>query len=177
MAQFVTSHWWALVLFGILVGVFAGLTGTGGGVVLVPIFVLLFHMTQQSAQGTSLAMILSPASIPAILKYHGADAIHWKMVLSVAPGMFVGSYFGGRIAVMLPQQALRLVFAFVLIYIAGYMIFSQLPSLTKALALAAVPAAVAVGLALYAGVFREVAAKVKAPPPTTAPTITTQPSD
>ena len=165
MSQFIVGHWWALVLFGVVVGVFAGLTGTGGGLILVPIFVLLFGFTQKAAQGTSLAMILSPASIPALLNYQGARAIHWYMVWTVAPGMFVGSYFGSKLAVFLPQQALKLTFAFVLIYVAGYMIFSQLPSAGGALLLACVPAAVTVALALYTGVFHEVAAKVKAEPP------------
>ena len=178
MSQFVINNWWALVLFGLFVGVFAGLTGTGGGLVLVPIFVLLFGFAQKESQGTSLAMILSPASIPALLNYHRAGAIHWYMVYTVAPGMFVGSYFGSRLAVFLPQQALKLTFAFVLIYVAGYMIFSQLPSVGGALVLALVPAAVTVALALYTGVFHEVAAKDKTTPPAAevAPA-TTAPSD
>ena len=162
MAQFITTHWWAMILFGVGVGVFAGLTGTGGGIVLVPIFVLLFGLTQQAAQGTSLAMILSPVSIPAILRYHGSGAIRWDFVAFVAPGMFLGSYFGARLATMLPQQVLRMVFAFVLIYVASYMIFSQGPSIGRALVLSLVPLAVGVGLALATGVFAEVAEKEKA---------------
>jgi hypothetical protein len=152
MPQAITENWWALGLFGLFIGVFAGIFGLGGGAVIVPLLVLAFHFDQKTAQGTSLAVILSPAAAPAILKYHQAGAIDWWFVLKVAPFMLVGSYFGAWIAVWLPQLVLRMLFSFVLIYIAGYMVFSGFGPV-KAVIFAAVPAAVTVILAFATGVF------------------------
>jgi hypothetical protein len=153
MPQVITSSWWALGLFGLFVGVFAGIFGLGGGAVIVPLLVLALQFNQKLAQGTSLAVILSPAAAPAIYKYHQEGFVDWWFVLKVAPFMLVGSYFGAAIATWLPQAVLRTVFSFVLIYIAGYMVFSRLDNPVKTVIFAAVPAAVTVVLALATGVF------------------------
>lgn len=155
MPQVITSSWWALGLFGLFVGVFAGLFGLGGGAVIVPLLVLALHFDQKLAQGTSLAVILSPAAAPAIFRYHQAGAVDWWFVLKVAPFMLVGSYFGAAIAIYLPQALLRMLFSFVLIYIAGYMVFSRFDSPVKTVVFAAVPAAVTVLLALLTGIFTQ----------------------
>lgn len=165
MPHLITSNWWALGLFGLFLGVFAGLFGLGGGAVIVPVLVLAFGFTQQAAQGTSLAVILSPAAAPAIYKYHQASHVDWWFVLKVAPFMLVGSYFGAWLAVGINQAFLRMLFAFVLIYVAGYLVFSRLDSPVKAVAYASVPAMVTIVLALLTGVFTQV---VKAQPSTQA---------
>ena len=40
-----------LILFGVLVGVFSGVMGLGGGAIIIPVLVLVFDMTQQAAHG------------------------------------------------------------------------------------------------------------------------------
>ena len=115
-----------LLLFGVLVGVFSGVMGLGGGAVIIPVLVLVFDMSQQAAHGTSLAMILSPTALPAIFRYHGEGYVNWRLVMYVIPGMLLGSYVGARIATSIPQNALKLVFGFTLVYVAAYTIFGVL---------------------------------------------------
>lgn len=145
-----TSHPLFLLPFGIFVGFFSGLMGLGGGAVIIPILVMLFGFEQAKAHGTSLAMILSPTQIPAMITYHSQQFIDWWLVLWVVPGMLAGSWFGAKLATSIPQEALRLVFGFVLIYIASYTVFSTFgrEHLGRTLALSAVMAALAVGLFL-----------------------------
>ena len=140
------NHPLFLVPFGVVVGVFSGLMGLGGGAVIIPILVLLFEFNQQMAHGTSLAMILSPSALPAILKYHGEGAVDWRLVIWVAPGMLLGSYLGAMIATSISPGALKLVFGFVLIYVAGYTVFGSLgrEHLTRTLILSGVLVAIAV---------------------------------
>jgi uncharacterized membrane protein YfcA len=115
-----------LILFGVLVGVFSGVMGLGGGAIIIPVLVLVFDMSQQAAHGTSLAMILSPTALPAIYKYHSKGFVDWRLVAYVIPGMLAGSYVGAAIATSIPQSALKLVFGFTLIYVAGYTVFGVL---------------------------------------------------
>jgi hypothetical protein len=115
-----------LLLFGVLVGIFSGVMGLGGGAVIIPVLVLVFDMSQQAAHGTSLAMILSPTALPAIYKYHGEGYVNWRLVMYVIPGMLLGSYVGARVATSIPQNALKLVFGFTLVYVAAYTIFGVL---------------------------------------------------
>ncbi len=137
-----------LVPFGVLVGVFSGLMGLGGGAVIIPILVLLFGMDQQSAHGTSLAMILSPTALPAIYKYHQGRFIDWRLVMFVVPGMLIGSYLGAKIATSISQEALKLVFGFILIYVAGYTVFGSLGKehLTRTLILSGALVLIGVGM-------------------------------
>lgn len=151
----ITTNWWALGLFGLFLGVFAGLFGLGGGAVIVPVLVLAFKFDQQAAQGTSLAVILSPTAAPAIWRYHQEGAIEWSFVLKVAPFMIAGSYFGAWIANWLSPGVLRMLFAFVLIYVAGYMVFSRLQDPVRTVLFAAIPAVVTVLLAVATGVFQQ----------------------
>jgi uncharacterized membrane protein YfcA len=138
----------ALLVFGLFVGVFSGLMGLGGGAVIIPILVLVFEFTQQKAHGTSLAMILSPTQIPAILNYHRGQFIDWRLVLWVLPGMLAGSYFGSKIATSISQNALKCVFGFILIYVAAYTVFGVFgrQHLPRTLALAGVLVAIAVAM-------------------------------
>lgn len=139
-----------LLPFGIFVGFFSGLMGLGGGAVIIPILVLVFGFEQAKAHGTSLAMILSPTQIPALLQYHSRQLIDWWLVLWVIPGMLGGSWFGAKVATSIPQDVLRLIFGFFLIYIASYTVFSTFgrEHLGRTLAFSAVIALVAVGMFL-----------------------------
>ena len=156
-----------LILFGVFVGVFSGLMGLGGGAVIIPVLVLVFKMSQQAAHGTSLAMILSPTALPAILKYHQEGFVDWRLVMWVIPGMLVGSYFGAKLATSIPQDALKLVFGFILIYVAGYTIFGVLgrEHLGRTLVLSGV--LVLIGLILFAA-FRFRDARGITPAPATS---------
>lgn len=107
-----------LCLTGILAGFIAGGMGVGGGIIIVPAMVFFFGMTQHEAQGTSLAVLLPPISLLAVLKYHREGYINYKFALVLAIAFFLGSYLGGLFAVQLPARTLKKLFG-VLMLIAG----------------------------------------------------------
>ena len=113
------------VLAGIAVGVFSGLVGIAGGVILVPILFYLFKMNQHLAQGTSLAVLLPPTGLLAFLKYYRAGNADLKLGLLIALGMFIGGYFGGTWAQEVPSDTLRKIFAVVLAATAVKMFFQR----------------------------------------------------
>ena len=140
-----------LVLFGIVVGVFSGVMGLGGGAIMIPIMVLALGMTQQQAHGTSLAVMIPPVTLPAVLAYYhardpetGRRNVNLTVALWMAVGVLAVSYFGGRVANYLPKETLKLVFGFVLIYIAGYTVFGK-EHLVRTLALSAALVLLAIG--------------------------------
>lgn len=59
-----------LVALGIFAGVLSSMVGIGGGIVIVPVLVLLFGLNQHTAQGTTLAMLAFPVSLAAAWTYH-----------------------------------------------------------------------------------------------------------
>lgn len=119
------NHPLILIVFGIVVGVFSGVMGLGGGSIMIPIMVLAFHMTQPQAHGTSLAVMIPPVALPAVIEYWRHGNVDIRIAAWVALGVLVGSFFGALVANSLPKETLKLVFGFLLIYVAGYTIFGK----------------------------------------------------
>jgi len=141
-----------LVGFGVVVGVFSGVMGLGGGSVMIPIMVLAFGMTQQMAHGTSLAVMIPPVALPAVIEYWRHGNVDVRVAAWTAVGVLLGSFFGALVANSLPKESLKLVFGFLLIYVAGYTIFGK-EHLGRSVTLAGVlvlVAAVLFGITRYA---------------------------
>ena len=115
----------SLVLIGILAGILSGLVGVGGGVIMVPLLVLLLGFNQHQAQGTSLAVLVVPVTAVAVYTYHKEGFIDWRYVGIIAMFFVIGGYFGSKIAVGLDQKILKKVFGFILLIIAGKMLLGK----------------------------------------------------
>ena len=115
----------SLVLIGILAGILSGLVGVGGGVIMVPLLVLLLGFNQHQAQGTSLAVLVVPVTAVAVYTYHKEGFIDWRYVGIIAMFFVIGGYFGSKIAVGLDQKMLKKVFGFILLIIAGKMLLGK----------------------------------------------------
>jgi hypothetical protein len=102
-------------LLGILAGLAAGFFGVGGGIVFVPIGVLLAGLSQVVAQGSSYVAIL-PTSILCANRYRLGGEVAWDMVRWLVPGALVGVVIGANWADILPAKQLRTVFALYLLY-------------------------------------------------------------
>jgi uncharacterized membrane protein YfcA len=96
-----------ILLLGLGVGLLVGLLGIGGGVVLVPAMVYLFHFDQHLAQGTSLLVLLAPVGLGALREYWKKGCVDWYAGALCAAGIFVGGYLGGLLAVPMSSQHLQ----------------------------------------------------------------------
>jgi hypothetical protein len=130
----VEPWWWLLYpLFGSLAGIIAGLLGVGGGIVVVPILVLLFtsqgvapqHLMQM-ALGTSLGSIMF-TSIASFRAHHRLGAVHWDIVKRITPGILAGTFGGTWIAAQLSPTFLKSFFACFLYYVAIQMLLNFKP--------------------------------------------------
>lgn len=98
-----------LLFTGALTGFLSGTMGVGGGLLMVPAMVLLLGLSQHTAQGTSLLVIVLTGAVGAWT--------HWKLghvVSGIVPpliiGVLLGTPAGVRFAHFLPENQLRLVF-------------------------------------------------------------------
>ena len=119
----------ALLLVGLFIGIVGGMLGIGGGILVIPALVVLFKQPHETAVGTSLAMLLPPIGIFAFLEYYRHGNANVPMAIWLAIGFAIGAYFGGRWvnSGAIPRDALRLMFAFFLLYVAGNIIFHSEP--------------------------------------------------
>jgi hypothetical protein len=92
-------------------GMASGLFGIGGGVLLVPLLVLLFAFGQHRAQGTSLVALIPPTGVLALLAYAKGGYVSWQTGLLLLPGLFVGGILGGMLAKRIEPRMMRKVFA------------------------------------------------------------------
>lgn len=114
-----------LLLAGGVIGVTSGLLGIGGGVLVIPALVLIFGYAQQRAVGTSLAMLLPPIGIFAVLRYARAGQVDWTAAMVMAAAFSVGAAVGAWIVTRgwISERALRVVFVTFLLYVAGNLLF------------------------------------------------------
>lgn len=112
-----------LLLIGLAAGMLGGLVGIGGGIVIVPALIFLMGYSPKMAQGTSLGILLLPVGILAVWQFWKQGYVDTKAVGLVALGFVVGGYFGSKLALSLPQETLKKVFAMLLILIAVKMLF------------------------------------------------------
>ncbi|MFT3679294.1 MAG: sulfite exporter TauE/SafE family protein [Ferruginibacter sp.] len=112
-----------VMLVGIAAGMLSGMVGIGGGLVIVPALVYFLGFSQHTAQGTSLALILLPVGILAVMQYYKQGHVDVKVVGILAVGFILGSYFGSKLALSLSQDTVKKIFAAVMILIAVKMIF------------------------------------------------------
>ncbi len=102
-----------------VVGVVGGLFGVGGGILLVPLLVLLLRFDQHLAQGTSLVALVPPTGLLALLNYARAGQVDLRVGLLLMPGVFLGSLAGARLALKLSPRRMRAVFGVLLFVLGG----------------------------------------------------------
>ncbi|MBC2730038.1 MAG: sulfite exporter TauE/SafE family protein [Thiobacillus sp.] len=112
---------------GLVVGFVAGLLGVGGGLIIVPVLIMLLHthgqavgMEPQLALGTSLATILF-TSLSSVRAHHRRGAVEWPLVRRIAPGIVLGTLAGAALAARMPATVLKVFFVVFLFYAAVQM--------------------------------------------------------
>ena len=110
-------EYFLLFLFGCAVGVMSGLMGIGGGIALVPGLMILFHFSQQEAQGTSLAVLIPPIGIFAAMVYYQHGYVRLPVAGWIALGFVLGALLGAKLVPRIPTGALQIAFGLVLLYV------------------------------------------------------------
>jgi uncharacterized membrane protein YfcA len=102
---------------GLVAGIASGLFGVGGGIVMVPLLVMLEKLSQHEAHATSLAAIAPIAAVgAATFAFYGHVSI--TIALALAGGSLVGAPLGAATMARLPEPTLKIAFG-ILIAILG----------------------------------------------------------
>lgn len=126
-----------ILLIGLLAGVLSGLVGVGGGLIIVPALIFFLGFTQHQAQGTSLGLLLLPVGILAVINYYNKGNVDIKVVAVMSVAFIAGGYLGSKLALRLPEDTVKKIFAVFLFYSAFKLlgwdkaIFSSIKELFK----------------------------------------------
>ncbi len=113
------------VILGFVAGVFGGIFGIGGGLILVPALVFLFGLTQHQAQGTTLAIMIPPIGLLAALKYYYSGNVKLGIAAFICLGFFIGGFFGASLIQNLPDLLLKRLFGVFLLIVSLKMIIAR----------------------------------------------------
>jgi uncharacterized protein len=113
------------VFTGLLAGLLSGLIGIGGGTIVVPILVIFAGLSQKTAQGTTLALLVPPIGILAAWTYYKQGYVDFPIAGLICIGFIFGGLIGAKFATNLSNQTLERIFGIALLIIAIKMIFAK----------------------------------------------------
>jgi uncharacterized protein len=110
---------------GLIAGTFSGMFGIGGGTILIPGLVFLAGLSQHEAQGTTLAIMLLPIGLLAVMRYYHSGHVRLSIAAFICLGFLIGGLLGANIAEALPNLVLKKAFGVFLMIVAAYMVFAK----------------------------------------------------
>ena len=114
-----------LIVIGLLAGLFGGLIGVGGGIIIIPLLILMLGMTQHQAQGTALFIMLPPIGILAAINYYKQGVVNLEYASIIAFTFLIGGYFGSKISLSISPEIVRRIFGVVMLIGAIKLIFTE----------------------------------------------------
>lgn len=102
---------------GLFAGVLSGLFGIGGGIVIVPLLILLPGLTITQAAGTSLAALLLPVGALGALEYWRGGFVDLRFAATLAVGLLFGAYLGARLGISIPVEVVQRAFGVLLVIV------------------------------------------------------------
>jgi len=114
----------AAALLGLLAGVFSGLLGVGGGLIMVPGMALGLKMRQHVVHATSLAAII-PTALAGVGAFGKASAVDWKVGALLVAGSIPGARIGATVMRRIPADRLRVGFGVFVVAVAIYLLVSR----------------------------------------------------
>ena len=113
---------------GALAGILSGFVGVGGGIIIIPLLILLFGFDQLKAQGMSLAVLLPPIGILGLLQYMKNPSVSIDLLGAgvMAIMLMLGAYFGAKWAnTSISPLVVRKVFSVFMFAAALYLFFKK----------------------------------------------------
>jgi uncharacterized protein len=117
------------ICIGIVSGAIAGMFGVGGGILIVPALVFFAGFSQHTATGTSLAVLLPPVGLGAVISYYRQGFVDVRAALIIALFLFIGAWISSRAATRVPDAVLKLTFGIFIILVGIYLVISSVKKL------------------------------------------------
>jgi hypothetical protein len=113
-----SEHTLKLAAIGTLAGIFSGIFGVGGGTVVVPLLIFWFGYGERLATGTSLGAIVLIGLVGAVAQGGIYGNVHLGTGLLLSIPAIAGVLMGTAIQQRIPQRAVSLLFAVLLVGVA-----------------------------------------------------------
>jgi uncharacterized membrane protein YfcA len=120
--------WWQISLIGLAAGLLSGFLGIGGGILMVPAYLLILHMPVKMCLGTSL-LVISVIAIPGTIVHGMLGHIDWWLALALSILTFPGATLGAKLALRTRDQKLIRAFAILLFLVSIFFAYREIAGL------------------------------------------------
>ncbi len=114
-----------VLVIGLVAGIVSGALGVGGGIIIVPSLIFFLGFSQHMAQGTSIAILMLPTGILAVMQYYKNGYVDVKVALILMLLFVAGAYLGSLFSMNLPDKVLRKVFGVFMLLVSLKMILGK----------------------------------------------------
>ena len=114
------------ILIGLGAGLISGLMGIGGGIIIVPALIYLAGFSQLTATGTSLAILLPPVGLAAVLVYYRNGHVNLRAAIVIAVFLFLAAWVSSHLAQKMNGGYLRLFFGVFVTAVGIYIVITSL---------------------------------------------------
>jgi uncharacterized membrane protein YfcA len=111
--------------FGLLVGAYGTLVGSGGGFLIVPTLLLIYHATPQQAAGTSIAVVFLNA-LSGTVSYARQRRVDYKAGVAFSMATIPGAIAGAFLTSLVAGRAFDVLFSTLLICLAAFLLWKPL---------------------------------------------------
>lgn len=116
---------WVLLAEGVLVGVFTGMVGAGGGFLIIPALVVFAGLDMKTAVGTSLT-IIAAKSLIGFLGDVGQYRLDWEFLMLFTMLSIVGIFIGSAVSNKIKGEKLKPVFGMFVLLMGVFILVSQI---------------------------------------------------
>jgi uncharacterized membrane protein YfcA len=109
------------ILVGLAAGLVAGMLGVGGGILFVPGLVLFLGLAQVDAEATSLLAII-PVALVGAARQHRYGNLRLRDAVVIGVLAIPGAVLGVTIVNAIPERTTEVLFALLMLYVAGQMV-------------------------------------------------------
>lgn len=100
----------AVAAFQLVVGILLGVTSIGSGSLVIVSMIYLFRMSAREIVGSNIVIALIMV-IPAGFTHYVVGGINWRLLALLSLGSFAGAILGSRATMVIPDRALKLAIA------------------------------------------------------------------
>lgn len=113
-----------LIAIGCCAGFISGLVGIGGGIIIIPALMFFAGFPQLTATGTSLAVLLMPIGLAAVVTYYRAGNVNVRAAIVIALSFVFCAWGGAILARKVNPVALRMGFGAFVVVMGVYIMYT-----------------------------------------------------
>ena len=102
-------------IVGLFAGIVSGFFSSGGGLIILPFYLMMLKLDDVKARATTLFCVLFITLISALF-YFKAEYIDFFLAVKCGVGGIIGSVIGTKMLTMINSKILNIIFAFFLVY-------------------------------------------------------------